>query len=303
MAAAGAHRYWALFIEDGYSQNWTELYEASLSIGGVNQTTPSTPVSSSVNPWDGYPASNLVDGNTNTVCSINSGTNTNIRITFDLGSPKAIEKLSYYANGNNNPRYVRIECSDDGATFTTVVPSTLFPQTAGWHSASISQAPPDPNAPQKTILTLSVASATGWTNPSYLTASGSNYAYSSLDNTSTHNATFNSNAASALPADAVILGVEISYKAYVNTTGPATRIFTSFPSSPGSYPTTSAVLYTKGGPTDKLGVNSAADIASPWLRVGNTAGGSATLYLNSFSIAVYWRIPAAGNPLFFGEMF
>lgn len=303
MAAAGAHRYWRLFIVTGYNQTTNEIHEIELrtSAGGSDITTPSTPVTAS-STYPGYPESNVVDNSTATPWASNEGTSTNNWLRFDLTTPAAVAEVALYSMGAG-PATVKIQYSDNGSTWTDATSTITLSNTNSWQTIAVEQAPPDPNAPQKTILTLSLAGATGWTNPSYLTASGGNYAYRSLDNTSNYSATFNSNAASALPAGAVILGVEVSYKAYVDTTAPATQVFTSFPVSPASYPTTSEVLYTKGGPTNKLGVNSAADLATPWLRVGNTAGGSATLYVNSFSIAVYWQMPKAGNALFFGELF
>lgn len=299
MAAAGAHRYWRIFIVTGYNSVWHDINEIELrtSAGGNDITTPSTPVTAS-SAYSGYPANNLVDDNTSTKW-INSGEGSaNNWLRFDLTTPAAVAEAALYS-GNSRPATVKIQYSDNDSTWTDATSTITLANDSSWQTIAVEQAPPDPYAPQKTTLNLSVAGDGGWTNPGNLTASGGNYAYRNLDNTSNYNATFNSNAASALPADAVILGVEVSYKAYVNTTGPATRVFTTYPISPESYPTTSAVLYTKGGPTNKLGVNSAANIASPWLRVGNTAGGSATLYLNSFSIAVYWQLPPKGpNKLF-----
>ena len=303
MAVAGAHRYWRIFIITGYNSAWVDLNEIELrtSASGSDITTPSTPVTAS-SAYSGRAASAVVDNSTSSMWTNNGGGSANNWLRFDLTTTAAVAEVALYSEGSR-PAAVKIQYSDNGSTWTDATGTFTLSNASAWQTIAVEQGPPDPNAPQKTTLNLSLVDATGWTNPSYLTASGGNYAYRSLDNRSNYSATFNSNATSALPAGAVILGVEVSYEAYVDTTGPATRVFTFYPNSPESYPTTSAVLYTKGGPTDKLGVNSAADIASPWLRVGNTAGGSATLYVNSFSISVYWQMPRAGNALFFGELF
>ena len=304
MAVAGAHRYWGLYFTSGFYHSGVYVREVELrtSAGGGDVTTPSTPTYTDATYSKYYPK-NTVDNDTNTYWGADPVPAPQ-RLWWDLQTPVAIAEVAVYPYGSSlGPSEGRVQYSDDGSTWTDATETFTLSDASSWQTIAVEQGPPDPNAPQKTTLNLSLAGSAGWTNPSNFTASGNNYAYRSLANTTNSNTTFNSNATSALPAGAVILGVEVSYKAYVNTTGPATRVFTAYPDSPESYPSTSAVIYTKGGPTDKLGVNSMSDLANPWLRGGNTAGGSATLYINSFSISVYWQMPKAGNALFFGELF
>lgn len=299
---AGAHRYWGLYFTSGFSSSGLGVREVELrtSAGGGDVTTPST-LTYADSTRGSYPPQNTVDNSTGTEWSSDPAPQ---RLWWDLQTPVAIAEVAVYPSGSSfGPSGGKVQYSDDGSTWTDATETFTLSAASSWQTIAVELTPPDPNAPQKTTLNLSLAGSAGWTNPSNFTASGSNYAYRSLNNTTNSNTTFNSDAASALPAGAVILGVEVSYKAYVNTTGPATRVFTAYPASPESYLSTSAVLYTKGGPTNKLGVNSAADLATPWLRVGNTAGGTATVYVNSFSISVYWQMPKAGNALFFGELF
>lgn len=166
-----------------------------------------------------------------------------------------------------------------------------------------------------TALTLTV-NATGYTNSSWTTplnALVSNNTYASFAPGATSNRYFayDTNAASVLPANAVIVGVEVTiqYRVSATTLGPTVVAGPGQSNIPASSAgaitgTTTKATYTFGGPTNKLNALDRSYLATLAVRISQTTAGTVTHFLDHATMTVYWETPATGpNLLFFGENF
>lgn len=160
------------------------------------------------------------------------------------------------------------------------------------------------------VLTLTASSPMALTNPANVATSNNVYATRAKANTSNDYAVWTTNAASVIPADAVILGVkmQVEYKVSTTASSPFFRAGIGELAMNTNYttasPTTSDVTYTFGGPTDNMGAASRADLANVSLRISQSTSTSTTHSVDYFSVTVYWDYPTDGaNCMFFGENF
>ena len=120
------YRYWRLSIaaQNG-DNNYACLSEIQLRpvAGGATATTTQTPVSSSIASYEGYPLSNLVDGNLSTPWISASAPAFPYSVTLDLGTPTAINEVAIcpqrYASARA-PSQFTVQGSLDGINFTNV---------------------------------------------------------------------------------------------------------------------------------------------------------------------------------------
>lgn len=148
-----------------------------------------------------------------------------------------------------------------------------------------------------------------WTSPAdALTANG---AYASANpGSGSRTFAYDTNAASAIPANAVILGVVITVKGYATTTA-NTPLIGAAPSASGIggaatlQPVTATnAVYTYGASDNPLDALSRADLATLAVRVQNTSGSTSTYYIDHATMTVYWDYPTDGvHCMFFGENF
>lgn len=307
MAAAGAHRYWQLFIVTGYNSAWLDVNEIELrtSAGGNDITTPSTPVTAS-SAYSGYPASNLVDNSTSTKWTNSGGGSANNWLRFDLTTPAAVAEVTLYS-GASRPATVKIQYSDNDSTWTDATSTITLADDGSRQTIAVEQAPPDPYAPQKTSLTLSV-NTTIFSNPGNVYAVDGRYSTGSTNNTNNGYNRYYTNATSVIPAGAQILGTEYTIRGCVNTTAFGAYCDVSWDGRANAgntiaMPTTDTTI-VRGGPTTVLGTPTLSDLNNLVMRYtqANTAGNT-EWWVDYLGVNVYWRIPAAGNPLFFGELF
>ncbi|MBO9680959.1 MAG: hypothetical protein J7556_22260 [Acidovorax sp.] len=166
-------------------------------------------------------------------------------------------------------------------------------------------------------LTLSV-NATGynnssWTSPANALVSNNAYATKAPGVTSNQYFAYDTNAASVLPVDAVIVGVVITVEYKVSATALGPKVETAGPAAGSGIPlsnseppiigTTADVVYTVGSPTNPLGATSRDSLTTMALRLNQATSGSVTHYIDNATMTVYWDYPSTGNVLFFGEPF
>lgn len=301
-----AHRYWSLYCVDSYHASNIVIYEVSLrtSTGGTTVTTSSTP-SYATSTYSGYPASNMVDNSTGNFWISANGQVTNQRIWFDCGTPVDLKEFAILPYSGQAPRNVYVEYSDNGTTWTKASADVILDNAASWQTIAVDSTPPDPSGPQKTTLVLTASSSTGWSNPVNIYTTASAYAsYNQSGQGTNAYFRFNTNAASVIPAKAVLLGVETRLKAYTNTATPQPRVNMGPGPFGGTasvyYLTTTATTYTMGGPTNLNGAATLSDIGNGAIRHGNDGTGTAKIYVNSLVMDVYWKLPSGLNVLFFG---
>lgn len=158
-------------------------------------------------------------------------------------------------------------------------------------------------------LTLTVSSSIGWVNPTNALVSNNAYAsYSSVSSPGSNSYfRFSTNAASLLPANAVITGVRVDVEYRANTATPQPR----FAAGPGDFGgtanpvlvTTTDAVYIFGGVGNTLGAVTRDDVLVCSIQFGNNASGSAVHYIDNVVMYVDWELPKLGNTLFHGENF
>lgn len=311
MAAAGAHRYWRIYVNSGYNSTWLNVYEVELrvEVGGADVTTSSTPVTAS-STYQGYPTSNVVDGSTDTTWYNSGSTSSNQWLSFDLGAAKAIAEVAVYAN-YSRPKDVIIQYSDNGSTYTNATGVITLVNTSAWQTIAVEQAPPDPNAPQKTTPTLSVTTAVGWTNSGNVLASDNSRASMVVTVTSSNIITLGWT--DSLPADAILLGCILKVEGYASTTSSTPQIrncYFTAGATTGDIPSlqnlsTTETLYTFGGAnTLPSGFTSASRPTSVTVRTYQATTTSTTHYIDYIGVELWWKLPGDWvNVLFIGEMF
>lgn len=147
-----------------------------------------------------------------------------------------------------------------------------------------------------------------WASPANALTANNSYA-SAGPGSGSRTLAYDTNAASVIPANAVILGVVITVRGYATTIANVPRIGAQ-PSSNGIGGATTLqpvaatnTTYNYGAGDDPLGAVSRADLATLALRVQNTSGSTSTYYIDHATMTVFWDYPPAGNALFFGENF
>lgn len=162
-----------------------------------------------------------------------------------------------------------------------------------------------------TTLTLSI-NATGYTNNLWTSpANGlvSNNAYASVvpGATSSRTLTYDTNAASVIPANAVITGVRMNVEYRVSTAGTGEVMFggpgASGGTAAGVSGSTTDTVYVFGGTGNPLGATSRGDLTVFSVKLYQGSNGSVTHYIDNAAAYVDWEYPATVNPLFFGENF
>lgn len=308
MASAGAHRYWSLYILDSYDAG-DNINVAEISLretaGGASVNVPSTPVQATSNYT--YSPQDVTDGSTGTYWD--SDGDNNQRLRFDLGTPKAIAEMAVYPYVNGRPKTVYVEYSDDGVTFTTATTATL-PNTTAWHTLAVEQGPvipPDPYAPQKTTLTLTHASSV-WTNPNNAFTADTSYAYYTQTVGGNYNyLRFNTNALTAIPANAVIKGAKYTIRGRVSSTAPQPNFKAGYGDYGGgaafAVPTTAMNNYSFGTDTNPTGANTRELLSTGSVLVTNNTTGSSTYYVERVTLEVSWVVPRPGNVILLGTNF
>lgn len=148
-----------------------------------------------------------------------------------------------------------------------------------------------------------------WTTPSNALTANNTYA-SAGPGSGSRTFVYDTNAASVIPANAVILGVVITIKGYATVIANVPMIGAG-PSSSGvgggvtlRPVTTTNAIYTYGASDDPMGATSRADLVTLAVRVQNTSGNNSIYYIDHATMTVYWDYPADGvNCMFFGENF
>lgn len=301
MAVAGAHRYWRIFIVTGYNSSWIDINEIELraSAGGSDITTPSTPVTAS-SAYSGRAASAVVDNSTSSMWTNNGGGSANNWLWFDLTTPTAVAEVALYSGGSI-PATVKIQYSDDDSTWTDATSTITLPNVSSWQTIAVEQAPPDPNAPQKTTPTLSVSSA-AWSNPTYVLADDAQRA--SVVKTTENSSILNLSWADTLPANALLIGIVVKVKGYVSSTASGAYWLPTM-NLPTITPTTTETLYTLGSASAlPSGYTAASRPTSAMFLAYQNTSANTTHYVNYISVELWWKLPGGGvNVLFLGECF
>lgn len=331
MASAGAHRYWSLYIVDGYS-SYPEIREVELraEAGGADLTTPSTPVTAySTYPHASYSPGNLVDNNTSTDWAPNGATGG--RLSFDLSTPQAVAEVAFLSfGGSNGPKTFYVEYSDDGVTFVRATENAVASNAVAWITATVEQAPPGPPDPNTPItqniypngyrglggsFSSSAANLVGATqgtasNSSSQAATGSIYTELKLN-------------LSAVPVGAVIQTVTLKIKArasaastrrlgtayadpYYATGGGAQAFDFGAPML-----TTSDVIYSKqltwavmSGQVPEAALRNSEMVFTLDVWGNGSSTTTSTVYVSGYWAEVVYTLPGGGiNAIFFGEMF
>lgn len=164
----------------------------------------------------------------------------------------------------------------------------------------------------KTTLSLSVSQAIGWTSTSSVfAADGSTATYTdSAPPLNNYYFKFDTDAASMIPANAVISGVRIQVRYQSSTLPPQPRISAGpgefgGPSGTNQYVLNTLAYYTFGSSTDPLGATSVSDVTRISLKFGKDATGNVTYFFDYITVDVHWDNAGAGggSALFFGELF
>lgn len=148
-----------------------------------------------------------------------------------------------------------------------------------------------------------------WTSPANALTANNSYA-SAGPGSGSRTFAYDTNAASVIPANAVILGVVITIKGYATVIANVPMIGAE-PSSSGvggdatlQPVTTTNAIYTYGASDNPMGATSRADLVTLAVRVQNTSGNNSLYYIDHATMTVYWDYPADGvNCMFFGENF
>ena len=126
-AKGGGPRYWRLLVTAlGSGAYYAAITEIELrgTVGGIDLTTPSTPITHTMGGTDTYPVSNMVDGNVNSSWVSRGSPSTPFSITFDLLAPKLIKQIAIYPGDQYNvvrsPASFVVQKSSDGLVFENV---------------------------------------------------------------------------------------------------------------------------------------------------------------------------------------
>lgn len=315
MAAVGAHRYWRIQINSINLSNYGHVGEVELrtSAGGEDVTTPSTVVTASSTAGSAWEASRVVDNNVSTDWA---GANVaGVKwLTFDLVTPTAVAEVAIHPGTTyptEGPKGVQIAYSDDGTNYTIATAEATLVGTATWQTVSVEQAPPDPNTPQKTVPTMTVDSAVGWTSPNNVLTSDNARASKVVTNPSSNIITLNWT--DTLPANAILLGCVLKVEGYASSTSSSPSIRNCYFVASGtngsitSYQllSTTETTYTFGSATVlPSGFTSASRPTSVTVRTYQDTNTSTTHYIDYIGVELWWKLPGGGvNVLFLGECF
>lgn len=147
------------------------------------------------------------------------------------------------------------------------------------------------------------------TNPTNVATSNNVYAtYTETTIGSNRYARWSTDAASKLPAEAVVVGFVMNVEYKVSTVASSPTL-TAGPGSFGAAtnatpasPTTADAIYQFGGPSDALGAKTRSDVATASIRYTQSSATSTTHSIDWVTATVYWKYPPTGpNKLFFGR--
>ena len=126
-AKGGGPRFWRLLVTAlGSGAYYATINEIELrgTVGGIDLTTPSTPITHTTGGTDTAPVSNMVDGNVNSAWISRAAATTPFSITFDLLAPKLIKQIAIYPGDQYNvvrsPASFVVQKSSDGLVFEDV---------------------------------------------------------------------------------------------------------------------------------------------------------------------------------------
>lgn len=123
----GGPRFWRLLVTAlGSGAYYAGINEIELrgSVGGIDLTTPSTPITHTLGGTDGAPVSSMVDGNVNTEWISKAAPIVPFSITFDLLDPKPVKQIAIYPGDRYSvvraPTSFVVQNSSDGLAFEDV---------------------------------------------------------------------------------------------------------------------------------------------------------------------------------------
>ena len=126
-AKGGGPRFWRLLVTAlGSGAYYAAINEIELrgTVGGIDLTTPSTPITHTIGGTDTYPVSNMVDGNVNTAWLSRAAPSPPFSITFDLLVPTQVKQIAIYPgdiyNVPRSPASFVVQKSSDGLIFEDV---------------------------------------------------------------------------------------------------------------------------------------------------------------------------------------
>ena len=130
-AKGGGPRFWRLLVTAlGSGAYYAVINEIELrgTVGGIDLTTPSTPITHTIGGTDDCPVSDMVDGNVNTAWFSKASPIVPFSITFDLLAPKLIKQIAIYPGDQYNvvrsPASFVVQKSSDGLAFEDVATFT-----------------------------------------------------------------------------------------------------------------------------------------------------------------------------------
>ena len=126
-AKGGGPRYWRLLVTAlGVGAYYACVNEIELrgTVGGIDLTTPSTPITHTLGGTDISPVSAMVDGDVNSGWVSMASPSTPFSITFDLLDPKPVKQIAIYTGDQYNvvrtPTSFVVQNSSDGLAFEDV---------------------------------------------------------------------------------------------------------------------------------------------------------------------------------------
>ena len=124
---AGGPRFWRLLVTAlGSGAYYAAINEIELrgTVGGIDLTTTSTPITHTLGETNSSPVSNMVDGNVNTAWISMAGAQCPFSITFDLLVPTQVKQIAIYPGDIYNvaraPASFVVQKSGDGLAFEDV---------------------------------------------------------------------------------------------------------------------------------------------------------------------------------------
>ena len=126
-AKGGGPRFWRLLVTAlGSGAYYAAINEIELrgTVGGIDLTTPSTPITYTIGGTDAYPVSDMVDGNVGTAWTSRAAARAPFSITFDLLVPTQVKQIAIYPgdlyNVVRSPASFVVQKSSDGLIFEDV---------------------------------------------------------------------------------------------------------------------------------------------------------------------------------------
>lgn len=120
-------RHWRLLVTAlGVGAYYASVNEIELrgSVGGIDLTTPSTPITHTLGGTDIRPVSGMVDGDVGTAWLSEGGASAPFSITFDLLVPTQVKQIAIYPgdiyNVARSPASFVVQKSSDGLIFEDV---------------------------------------------------------------------------------------------------------------------------------------------------------------------------------------